>query len=234
MFKKKLIKNFGSLFDLIEYEKNSYCLYDKSKKGQHTVHPYIGTFSLSGDNKKYVFNTKEYKDIPSLLKAMEEYNSTLPFNPEIYNPMYTKNCFVEQALREYLTNAGFVYGGGSAANGAYILKDVYGQTICTLYLKIEMDTTEGVIMRTCSENRWVESVFSSLEEGISACNSIIASYCVAINSIVVSVLDKLTVARANKMEEVSFNLRNFQVYKEDAKKKAIEYLEEELNRLKSS
>lgn len=228
--KKKLITALGDKYSAIECG-NWYCLYDKTQAGRQTVHPFIGKFSLTKDNKRYVFNENTYDSVDALVVAMEEYNKTLPFSIENYNPLYRKHVFIELCLNEYLIGLGFESKFRSY-EALYVLNDAYGETVCRLVVNTKDDTTEGSITRSISESRWQEVPFTDLESAIAACNTLISVHCALVDAKMVSVLHGLTNARANVLMNKVFDVKSLSIIASDAKAQAIAYLEEELKRLK--
>ena len=226
---KKLYKIFGEKYNLIDHE-GVYILYDKERQGKRSTQLYLGYFKLSEDN-KFSFNEKCYSTVDELVEAMNVYNETLPFEAEIYNPMFVKHYKIECALHDYLESLGFKHAFGG--NSTYYLEDYYEQKICTLAVNVTQDTTEGYISRLIpGSDKWTESSFTDLDSAIGAVNTILAMYCISINSITVNVLDKLTNSRVSEVFDVSFDVKSLTTYTEDTKQKTIEKLEKESKRLK--
>lgn len=164
---------------------------------------------------------------------MIEYNKTLPFDADIYNPIYRKSYMVSSAIHDYLSSIGFVTEH-SNLDMFYVLKDLYGQTLCSLNISIpNEDDMCGTIRRFIpNTEKWTETEFNDLDSAIGACNTIIATYCTCINSATINVLDKLTSSRVSNILDKRFDVNTLTTYTEDAKKKTIEYLEKQLRELK--
>ena len=223
-----MLKKFGKRFNLIEHE-TGYLLYDKERQGKRSTQLYLGYFQMSDDN-KFLFNENLYSTVDELVNAMEAYNDTLPFEPEIYNPMFRKNYMIEMALNDYLISLGFKKTFGDST---YYLEDYYGQKICKLVVSVTEDSTEGYIKRLIPDcYEWTESSFNDLDSAIGAVNSILAMYCVSVNTITMKLLCGLTKARASEVFDKSFDIKSLTMYTEDTKQKTIEKLEDELKRLK--
>lgn len=77
---------------------NSYCLYRKDN------HHFVATFSLNGN--KIVFNKKEFDNPEDFLKEVEEFNKTLYFPIDTYNPDYRKDFVDEIRLNNIFENCG--------------------------------------------------------------------------------------------------------------------------------
>ena len=228
MKKKEILKNFGDRYQVIEHD-GGYILYDKERKSNRANALYLGYFFVSTDGKKFSFNGEYYDTVETLIEAMDTYNSMLPFDSEIYNPMYRKHCKIEMALHDYLKSLGF----SCDRHKGYCLVDAYGQDICVINFDVKDDTTEGKVSRFISNSdKWTEAEFSDLDSAISAVNSIVVPYCVIVNAVVSGMLKKLTGSRASNICDKTFDFKTLNVYSEDAKEKAIELLENEIKLLK--
>ena len=223
----KILKLFGERYRLIEYE-DGYLLYDKEGKSTRSNGEYLGKFTiLDGE---YVFEGERYGGVEELVCGMRGYNARLPFSAEVYNPMYRKHCMVEMALHYYLESVGFEH----KPMDRYCLIDGYGQCLCEVYFEVKEDTTTGIVGRMIpGTDRWTESEFEDLDSAIGSVNSILASYLVMVNAITVGVLGKLTESRASEVYNKRFDMKSLKVYSEDARKKTIELLKEELKRLEN-
>lgn len=230
--KQKNLIDFGKRYKVLEHE-GGYILYDCEKKSKRANALYLGKFYINSDSEKYSFNGEFYASIDELISAMLEYNRTLPFDAEIYNPMYRKHFMIECALNDYLSSLGFK--NSNRSNNLYYLNDTYGQSICTIKIETIEDTASGKISRLIpNNNTWTESDFTDLDSAIGAVNSILAMYCITINTITMRVLNGLTTNMASEILDKTFNVKDMCIYVEDAKKKTIEMLESELKRLKES
>lgn len=228
--KNNLLNAFGERYHTIECN-GGYVLYDKERKSKRSNEYYLGRFYLASDGKSYVFNDDYYNNVDDLVNAMDEYNKTLPFDQDIYNPIYRKHIGIELALHDYLTDAGFKMSRG--IDNEYILEDAYGYELCKIFFDIREDSTEGIIMKPVPGTlKWTECPFHDLESAIGACNSILSPYLLLTNSIVTHILSKLTTSRASEVYDKTFDIKTLTTYTENSKEKAIKLLEEELRRLK--
>lgn len=233
---KKLISDFSDNFWIIE-NNGGYCLYDKSRYCKRANAQYLGKFYINNNGDKYVFNDDFYNTIPELIEAMDKYNATLPFSPEIYDPNYRKNYQIEMAVHDYLTSLGFKkINKRGVYRDIYELYDVFEQKICAVEIETVEDTTKGVMKRHVfqseSSYRLIEVPFNDLDSAIGACNSLISTYSTMLNVQMLNVFKTMTEARCSIMLDNTFNLKTFSIDTKDARQQAIEYLEKELKRLK--
>lgn len=230
--RKQMLEAFGERYKLIEHD-CGWLIYDKEGHSKRAFALYIGHFYLSTDNTKYSFRGNYYTTVDELIKAMDDYNKTLPFDAEIYDPTFRKNVLVEMALHDYLESLGFKMSWGGYDGTIYYIEDSYGQRVCTIQVDVKEDTTKGRITRLIpNSSKWTDALFTDLESAIGAVNSILSMYCLSINAITMNVLNGLTEARASEVFDMTFDVKSLKTYTEDAKKKTIERLEAELKRLK--
>lgn len=224
--KKNLLKAFSKRYQTIEHD-GGYILYDKDGKSNRANALYLGKFYLSTDGEKYSFNDTCYDTVDSLIVAMKEFNKTLPFDAEIYNPMYRKHSMIEMALHDYLKSLGLEWDFRS-----YHLKGAYGQSILRIQFDVTEDTTYGKVFRYIRDGQYTEATFTDLDSAIGAVNEVLSLYCLSINALTMNVLNGLTNARPCQILDKTFDMKSLAVYTEDAKQKTIEYLERELKMLK--
>lgn len=237
--RKKLLDSFGERYHVIKHD-GGYLLYDKEGYSKRANALYLGYFFISTNGLNFKFNDNYYPTKEELIEAINEYNKTLQFDAEIYNPTYRKNWFVRTAFHDYMESIGFVRVDDERVLGQddfYVLKDGYGQEICEICITVEEDTTTGKVKRKIkNEDKWelrcTESEFTDLDSAIGAVNSILAMYCASINAITMNVLNGLTNSRVSSVFDKTFDVRRLTTYTEDAKKKTIEMLESELKKLK--
>lgn len=228
--RKQMLEAFGERYLLLEHD-GGWLIYDKEGHSTRANALYLGIFYISTDNTRYSFRGDYYNTVAELIKAIEAYDKTLPFDAEIYNPSYRKHCMVEMAVHDYLESLGFKMSWKRDAT--YYIEDAYGQRICTIQVEVKEDTTTGRITRLIpNSDKWTDALFTDLDSAIGAVNSILAMYCLSINAITMDVLNTLTNARASQVLDVTFDIKKLSAYKEDAKQKTIEHLEKELKRLK--
>lgn len=231
--KKGLISAFGDRYLLLEHD-GGYLLSDKERKSKRSKYCYLGKFYISTNGNKYSFMDNYYEDKDSLITAMDEYNKTLPFDADNFNPINRKNYVIECCVQDYLSDLGFKHKWNSYSGDDYVLEDLYGQKICTINVDVTEDTTKGRIRRFIpNTERWTESEFEDLDGAIGAVNSILSMYCLSIQARTANLLNHMTNARSSNILDNTFDISSLEVYSEDTRKKTIEYLEKELERLKS-
>jgi hypothetical protein len=231
---KVLLDALGERYDVIEHD-GGYCLYDKERPAKRSMHKYIGMFFISTDKKRYSFNDNYYKDVESLVKAMDDYNATLPFDTDIYCPIFKKSYRIEIALFDYLESLGFEREWGGERR--YFKNDCFGQCICDLTVQVEEGTTKGVIRRsiiTSDEYRiqFTDSPFTDLDSAIASVNTILATYVASVDAAAMDILNKITHSRSALLLDTTFDVRTLSKFTEDGRMKMIEVLEKELEQLK--
>lgn len=237
---KVLLDALGERYAVFEHD-GGYCLYDKQRQAKRSNAKYIGKFYVSSDKKLYAFNDKYYKDVESLEKAMDDYNATLPFDADVYCPMFKNSFRIEIALYDYLESLGFTTERGIALRSGtrYIKNDCFGQCICNLNVWVKDETTEGVITRnilTPDENKvfTTDSPFNDLDSAIASINTILATYVASINAAAMNILNKITHSRSALLLDTTFDVRKMSKFVEDGRKKMVEVLEKELEQLKGN
>lgn len=237
---KSLLDALGERYAVIDHD-GGYCLYDKERPAKRTKYKYIGKFYISSDKKQYAFNDKYYKDVESMVKAMDDYNATLPFDTYIYCPIFKNSYRIENALYDYLESLGFTtnYEMNSTRGKRYIKNDCFGQCICDLTVWVKDGTTGGVITRnilTPNENKMLatESPFEDLDSAIASVNTILATYVALINAAAMNILNKITHSRSALLFDTTFDVRKLSKFVEDGRVKMIEVLEKELEQLKGN
>lgn len=237
---KILLDALGERYEVLEHD-GGYCLYDKQRPAKRSNAKYIGKFYISSDKKQYAFNDKYYKDVESMVKAMDDYNATLPFDADIYCPIFKNSYRIEIALHDYLEFLGFTTerGVGGRYGTRYIKNDCFGQCICDLTVWVKDGTTEGVITRNIltpdkSKEFTTDSPFDGLDSAIASVNTILATYVASINAAAMNILNKITHSRSALLLDTTFDVRNFSKFVEDGRVKMIKVLEKELEQLKGS
>ena len=238
MKEKNLLNSLGERYTVIEHD-GGYCLYDKQRPAKRNNYKYIGTFYVSSDKNRFAFNDKYYEDVESMVKAMDEYSSTLPFDIDIYNPLFKNSYRIECALHDYLYSLGFAmeYGRGCRRERRFVLNDCYGQCICDLTVHVEEDTTMGIITRNIltpdtDKVHTTESIFMDLDSAIASVNTILATYVASVGAVTMNVLNKITNSRSAILLDTTFTASKLSKYTEDGMAKMIEVLEKELEQLK--
>ena len=235
---KIILDALGERYEVLEHD-GGYCLYDKQRPAKRSNAKYIGKFYISSNKKQYAFNDKYYKDVESLVKAMDDYNATLPFDADIYCPIFKNSYRIEIALYDYLDSLGFTkdrWTGGRRGT-RYIKNDCYGQCICDLTVWVEDGTTKGVITRNIitpdkSKEFTTDSPFDGLDSAIASVNTILATYVASINAASMNVLNKITHSRSALLLDTTFDVRNLSKFVKDGRVKMIDVLEKELEQLK--
>lgn len=235
---KALLDALGERYEVLEHD-GGFCLYDKERPGKRTNCKYIGKFYISSDKKQYAFNDKYYKDVESMVKAMDDYNATLPFDADIYCPIFKNSFRIEIALHDYLESLGFTMDRGIGGNYGtrYIKNDCFGQCICDLTVWVKNETTEGVITRNIltpdkSKEFRTDSPFADLDSAIASVNTILATYVASINAAVMNILNKITRSRSALLLDATFDVRKMTKFAEDGREKMIKVLEKELAEMK--
>lgn len=237
---KSLLDALGERYEVLEHD-GGYCLYDKERPAKRSNAKYIGRFYISSDKKQYAFNDKYYKDVESLVAAMDAYNATLPFDSDIYCPIYKNSYRIEIALYDYLESLGFTTDRwtGVRHGTRYIKNDCFGQCICDLTVWVKDETTEGVITRNIltpdkSKEFTTDSPFADLDSAIASVNTILATYVASIDAAAMNILNKITHSRSALLLDTTFDVRNLSKFVEDGRMKMIEVLEKELEQLKGN
>ena len=226
MKKKDLLKQFSERYTIMERD-GGYLLYDKEGKARRANQLFKGRFYLSSEGKRFVFQDEYYNTPDELIQAMEDWAATLPFSVELYNPAFKKSYMIECAVHDYLETLGFVRNERTCT-----LSDASGKELCTIECKVEDGKSCGSITRSVSEISWQEAKFTDLDSAIGACNILLSTYFLMVNSLVTGMMSKMTHHRASLFLTKTFDINTFSVHAEDAKQKAIQQLEEELKRLK--
>ena len=229
--RKVLFNALGDRFTTIEHD-GGYLLFDKEQEAhltQQSYGKYIGKIYLASSGDYYVYREIHYHNVDDLLKAIEEYNATLPFDIEIYNPIFKPSYKIEAALSQYLRSLGFV--SPKYRDEAYQLKDLYGRDICCILYEVE-DDCSGKVTRYVNNAQWQECEFTDLDSAVAAVNSLVATYLSCVQAQVMNALNRLMSSRAAIILDHTIADNGLSEYVTDAKGKAIVYLEQELKRLK--
>ena len=228
---KALLDALGNRFTTIEYD-GGYLLLDKEQKAtltQQSYGKYIAKIYLSSDGDYYVYQDVRYKDKDTLLTAIEEYNATLPFSVEIYNPSFIPSYRIEAGLSQYLRSLGFVHDWGTEG---YTLKDAYGISVCNIVVDVDRDSTNGKVTKVISSSQWQDAEFTDLTTAVAAVNSLISLSFSCLQAQTMNVLKNMTSSRVTKILDHKLVNNGMEEYITNAKDEAIAYLEQELKRLK--
>lgn len=225
--RKTLLGNFADKYALLECQ-GGYCLYDKERKAPRSKYKYLGLIYLSIKDNGYVFEKNVYKDVKSLVDAIDKYNANLPFDTDIYNPIYRLDYRIKMAIHDYLESMHFK--NDMHSDGLYFLEDAYKQRIFTLNVRVNEDGS-GIIFQKIKESSQLECAFADLWSAISAVSTIVGSYLITVQGIIAQSLHIMTTSRTN-ISEVGFNWHTLEPYSSDVTEKTIELLQSEIDRLK--
>lgn len=233
-----LIKAFDDNYWVLPHD-GGYCLYDRTRYCKRANSQYLGKFYLSSRGDRYSFRDEYYDDIKSLVGAMDKYNETLPFSPEIYDPTYRKNWQIVMATYDYLTSLGFnKVNRIGVFKDIFILKDAYEQKILELEIETVKDTTRGFVRRWIYQKQFdgrvIEVPFFNLETAIGAINSQVANYTTMLQAQLLNLFEDMTNERATIVLDNTYDKKKGSNQYKDARQQTIEYLESELKRLKES
>lgn len=219
-----------------------YDLYDKDpKSGSSSCHKYLGSVVYDSKNQSVMFNGQRYTTIQALDNALKEWEKSLPFSVENYNPMFNEKYRTERCIGDYLQSIGFVYNGcdGFTKSSLYILNhyNPYFSKQVAVEMLVKVDDsgkTSSISLHYRQSSSFVTSDFDSLEEAIATINSLIEPLLLCGASEFINKHNKISKQRkkANLGEIITVNFRTLQTYSEDLKAKTIEALEEALKRLK--
>lgn len=231
--KKKMLENLKTRFNIINSE-NGYCLYDKNREGNYSAcGPFVAEVQIDGN--RYMYNGQGYTDVEELAKEIDEYIKTLPFNHEFYHPMYRDNIFIELCCDEYLTKLGFKRKMESYGySNIYEYRNPMTHDIMFLIaIEVDVDKTSGTVIRNMHDYRWMETKFTDLDSAIAGINSLISTDALVSASSGVSVLGKLSEARASSIELNQINWGKLTVQTTNMKNQLIEMLEKELETIRN-
>lgn len=219
-----------------------YDLYDKDpKSGSSSCHKYLGSVVYDSKNQSVMFNGQRYTTIQALDNALKEWEKSLPFSVENYNPMFNEKCRTERCIGDYLQSIGFVdYGiDGFTKSLMYILNHYNPyfskQVAVEMFVKVDDNGKNGSIsLHYRQSSSFVTSDFDSLEEAIATINSLIEPLLLCGASELINKHNKMSKQRkkANLGEIITVNFRTLQTFSDDLKAKTIDALEEALKRLK--
>lgn len=177
----------------------------------------------------------------ALDNALKEWEKSLPFSVENYNPMFNEKYRTERCIGDYLQSIGFVYNrcDSFTKSTMYILNHYNPyfskQVAVEMLVKVDDSGKNGSISLHCQRNSsFVTSDFDSLEEAIATINSLIEPLLLCGASELINKHNKMSKQRkkANLGEIITVNFRTLQTHSEELKAKTIEALEEALKRLK--
>lgn len=147
-------KEIETKFYLIKHEGKSYNAYYKDISGITSVFKYAGVFTISGSS--CIFNNEKYKDIDSLYNAVEEYNNSLEYPSDFYDPTIRNVINESRRLDYYIKSLGFEKKDTSYhGNNIYVLyniKDLFNKTNIDFTVKYDdsLDSLTGDISSNAS------------------------------------------------------------------------------------
>lgn len=172
--KKELKKLYQLIGTNSKDSLNAFCLYDLSKKGNISLHPYVGTVTIM--SKGYLFNNTVYKDVLSLKEAIDTYNNTLEFSSEYYNPLLKEDYRDVLKLNTYIESLGFkrtsiavIY---SREHMDYSIQDLYNIPRFEFTVSKKFDEFTGNV-NVYNNSSVITVPFIDLESAILAVNTII-------------------------------------------------------------
>ena len=228
--KKNLLSAFGDRYRVNEY-KGSYILYDKEGHARRETMLFLGQFYLTDIKDGYIFNDKVYDTTEDLIDAMKAWGETLPFDVELYNPIYKPSYRIECGIHDYFESMGFETDWQHRYK-TFVLKDGYGKDICSFIFNIDEDTAKGDVVFKISDGKWIQSEFTDLESAVGAVNTMIAPYCALLQSKFTQVFSKMTKARINSLSTVKIDWSQLQCSSTNSIDSTIEMLENEIKLLK--
>lgn len=219
-----------------------YDLYNKDPKSGHkSCHKYLGSVKYDSRTQKVLFNDVRYSTIEELDNALKEWEKSLPFSVECYNPMFNEKHRTECCITEYLQGIGFEDKGydGFTKSLMFILNhcNPYFSKQVAVEMLVDVDDSGkngSISLHHQSSSSFVQSDFDGLEDAIATINSLVEPLLLCNASEMIAKHSKMTKQRkkTNLGEVVTVNFRALQTFSEDLKAKTIAALEEALKRLK--
>lgn len=216
--------------------KNGYNLYDDNRKAKYQNG---GAFvaHIEIDNGKYLYQGQKYNNVEDLTNAIESYIATLPFNPELYDPIYKKSYFMMLCCKDYLYQLGFTKVKDYSVDiETYEYKNpLLNNTLFKLQIAFDGNgQTTGKVYQNINDFKWIEISFKDLESAIGAINSMITQnvFITASESVrVLSTINNMRISESINMVEVDSSLN---IATTDMKEQLISLLEKELAILKQT
>lgn len=183
---------------------------------------YVGSFKASKDS--YTFQGKRYNTEEELIKAMDEYNSTLEFRPETYDPDmrddYRQNIRVFHTLLKYgLENKGFRTNG-------LIADGILGMHYATVYKQQHLSV---------GSDAWINLYDDKEQDDSTKCKSIDSIMTAVYVSNIARLCELLGKAgKLNKLDELTvekLDPNTLTLYKMNAKEAVKEQLQKALEML---
>ena len=152
--------------------------------------------------KSVLFNGKEYNDVETLLKAVDEFNDSRPFPAHTYDPVSTR-CYNEQLkIHWYLVNK-LGLSWNFSTGDTYSMLNAMGEKMFSLNFEMDYNkrggradknSMSGTIIRHMRDNKmsFITIPFDNAEQAVRKINSLIASELVINVNINLNVLENLS------------------------------------------
>lgn len=203
------------------------------KRGEFACgYGYCGNIQLK--NGKAIFNGQSYSNIESLDNAFREWEKTLPWPVDTYNPMVRKGFLLETRIVWYLTEKmGFTE---SSANWQITYVKNIGSN-CKVSFEIErnknLEDEDVTITSTYGKYTFRQKV-TNADDAVATISSLIKHEILAMSSGMVDILSKCPDVEVPNIEAYTkSNTSIFGFERVDFKSVMIELLENELKKLKS-
>ena len=201
------------------------------KKGEFNFGAgYCGNISLINGNA--MFNGEKYSDIQTLDTALREWEKSLDFPVDTYNPMYNEIYRVKDRIEWYLTEKmGFEvsYGTISSWDGKYVRKI---GTDAKFVVNLELSDVVVIFMHIGDYSMTYKAI--NAESGIAAINSVLNGFVLMMAKDMVEVISSCDGSVAADVDAfVRSNSNIFGYEKVDFKELMIEKLELQLKALKN-
>ena len=178
-------------------DKCAYSIHEhNSAYGNHYIASVIKT-----DNKHLEYNGKSYSDTESLIKDITEYNGTLQFPADYYNPDYRLWASVDMKINWYLSSyLGMTRhtNGVSYDTNEYVLRDSLGDLITSISYNVYHDNSDngrtegsGTITKTTSDGKWISTPFKDAEDAVRQINTFMCSDMLMKGKMAFDMLDKV-------------------------------------------
>ena len=134
---------------------------------------WCGTIALK--NGKAIFNGKSYSDLETLDKALVEWEKSLPYPVDTYNPMYRPSAKVDSQLTYHLKNNLNFKVDNANWNTRYT--KTIGDN-CELYFRLEQDLENECVRITTSFGAYTfTQEVTDTETGVAVISSIVNGEC---------------------------------------------------------
>ena len=202
------------------------------KKGEYTYGiGYCGNISLK--NGKAIFNNKSYNDVESLDKALREWEASLPWPVDTYNPLMRGSACLQDRIMWYLTEKlGFVE-----------LRDNWGTKFvrnigpnCRISFEVERPRAldeDTITIISQYGNATFRSVIKDTDDGVAMISSIVRESILQMSSDMVNILSTVPETEVPDIQAYVKSNRNIFGFEQvDFKGMMISLLENELKKLK--